>query len=133
MDDFKRAYNKIYFDFSASTLENFRVADLMIKDMRLLKKIQTNVFFDNDFVKSFSVIANRVDIIKINTSTFSIRTIVSKFFILKIVSVTSRKTLQIEKIDQSNKSNVVSFAVNSISFQIRFFNLDKKILAASIN
>ena len=65
--------------------------------------------------------------------TSSTRAIVFKFSISKVVSVTSRKTSQAEKIDQLNKSNVVSFAVNSISFQIRFFNLDKKILVFFIN
>ena len=37
LNDFKRAYNKIYFDFFISIQENFRVADLMIKDIKLIK------------------------------------------------------------------------------------------------
>ena len=44
LNDFKRAHNKIYFDFSASTQENFHAADLMIKNMRLIKNFQANAF-----------------------------------------------------------------------------------------
>ena len=71
----------------------------MIKDIKLIKNSQANAFFDNNFVKNFSVTASRIDIIEIDTSTFSTRTIVFKFLILKIASVTSRKTSQVEKID----------------------------------
>ena len=39
LNDFKRAHNKTYFDLSASTQKNFRVTDLMIRDMKLIKKI----------------------------------------------------------------------------------------------
>ena len=38
LNDFKRVYNKIYFNFSTSIWENLCAADLMIKDMRLIKK-----------------------------------------------------------------------------------------------
>ena len=116
LNDFKRAHSKTYFDFSASTQENFRAADLMIKNMKLIKNFQANVSFDDDFVKNFSVIANRIDIIEIDTSTSSTRTVVFKSSISKIVFVISRKASQVEKIDRSNKSNVVSYTVNSISF-----------------
>ena len=105
----------------------------MIKDMNLIKNSQANVSSDDDFVKNFSVTASRADIIKTDTSTPSTRTVVFKFSISKIASVTSRKTSQAERINQLNKSSVVSSAVNSISSQTRFFNLDKKILASSIN
>ena len=115
LNDFKRAHSKAYFDLSASTRENLRAVDLMIKNMKLIKNFQANVFSDDDFVKSFSVIVSKVDIIKIDTSTSSTRAVVSKFSISKIVSVISRKTSQVEKIDQLNKSNVVSSAVNSVS------------------
>ena len=37
LNDFKRAHNKIYSDLFASTQENLRVVDLMIRDMRLIK------------------------------------------------------------------------------------------------
>ena len=133
LNDFKRAHSKIYFDFFASIQKNLRAADLMIRSMKLIKNFQANVSSDDDFVKSSSVIASRVDIIKINTSTSSARAVVFKFSILKIVSVISRKTSQVERINQSNKSNVVSSAVNSVSSQIRFFNLDKEILAFFIS
>ena len=133
LNNFKRAHSKIYFDLSALTSENFRAADLIIKDMKLIKNFQANVFFDNDFVKNSSVTASKVDIIKINISISSIKVIVFKFLISKIAFVTSRKASQVEKIDQLNKSNVVSSAISSISPQIQFFNLDKKILALSIN
>ena len=99
LNDFKRAHSKTYFDFFASTQKNFRAADLMIRDMKLIKDFQANAFFDDDFIESFSVTASRVDIIKIDTSTPSIKTIIFKFSILKIVSVTSRKTSQVEKIN----------------------------------
>ena len=83
--------------------------------MRLIKNFQVNVSFDDDFVENFSVIISKVDIIKIDTSISSIRTVVFKSLISKIVSVILRKMSQVEKINQLNKSNVVSFAVNSIS------------------
>ena len=101
--------------------------------MKLIKNFQTNVSSDDDFVENFSVTASRVDIIEIDTSTSSTRIIVFKSSISKIVSVIPRKTSQAEKIDQLNKSNVVSSAANSVSFQSQFFNLDKEILAPSIN
>ena len=133
LNDFKRAHSKIYFDFSASIRKNLRAVDLMIRSMKLIKNSQANVSSDNDFVKSSSVIVSRVDITEADTSTPSTRTIVFKSSISKIVSVTSRKTSQVERIDQSNKPNVVSSAVNSISCQVRFFNLDKEILVFFIN
>ena len=37
LNDFKRVHNKIYFDFSASTRKNFRAANLIIKDIKLIK------------------------------------------------------------------------------------------------
>ena len=116
LNDFKRVHSKTYSDFSAPTRKDLRAADLMIRDINLIKNFQTNVLSDDDFVESFSVTASRINIIKINTSTSSTRAVVFKFSILKIAFVTSRKTSQVEKIDQLNKSNVVSSAVNSISF-----------------
>ena len=115
LNDFKRAYNKTYSDLSASTRKDFRAADLMIRNMRLIKNFQTNASFNDNFVENFSVIASRIDITEVNTSTSSIKTVVFKFSISKIVSVTSRKTSQTEKIDQLNKSSVVLSVVNSVS------------------
>ena len=37
LNDFKRAYSKIYSDFFASIRENLRAADLMIRDIKLIK------------------------------------------------------------------------------------------------
>ena len=133
LNDFKHVHSKVYFNFSASIRKNFRAADLIIKDIRLIKNSQINAFFDDDFVENFSVTANRIDITEINTSISSTRAVVFKFLISKIVFVTSRKASQVERINQLNKSNVVSSAVNSVSFQIQFFNLDKEILAFFIN
>ena len=116
LNDFKRVHNKTYSDFSASTRENLRVVDLMIRNMKLIKSFQTNIFFDDDFVESFSVTASKVDIIEIDTSTSSARAVIFKFLISKIVSVISRKTSQAERIDQLSKLNVVSSVINSISF-----------------
>ena len=116
LNDFKRVYNKIYSDFSASTRKDFRAADLIIRDMRLIENFQINIIFDDNFVESFSVTASRIDIIKIDILTFLTRAVVCKFSISKIAFVTSRKTSQVERIDQLNKSNVVSFAANSVSF-----------------
>ena len=116
LNDFKRAHSKTYFDLSAPTRKDLRAADLMIRGMRLIENSQANAFFDDDFVESFSITASRVDIIKTDTPTSSTRAVVFKFSISKVVSVTSRKTSQAEKIDQSNKSNVVSSAVSSVSF-----------------
>ena len=115
LNDFKRAHSKIYSNLSASTQKNFRAADLIIKNMKLIKNSQTNAFSDDDFVENFSVTASRIDTIETDTPTPSIRAVVFKFSISKIASVTSRKTSQIEKIDQLNKSNVISSAVNSVS------------------
>ena len=115
MNDFKRAHSKTYSDLFALTREDLRAADLMIRDMRLIKNFQTNAFFDNDFVESFSVTVSRVDIIETDISTPSARAIVFKFSISKIASVTSRKASQAERIDQLNKSSVVSSVVNSVS------------------
>ena len=99
MNDFKRVHSKIYFDLSASTRKNLHAADLMIKDMRLIENFQTNIFSDDDFVENFSITANKVDIIEIDTPIPSARAVVFNFLILKIVSVTSRKASQVEKID----------------------------------
>ena len=116
LNDFKQVHNKIYFNFSALTREDFRAVNLMIRNIKLIKNFWINVFLDNDFVESSSIIINRVDITEINISTSSIRTIVFKFSILKIVFIISRKASQVEKIDQLNKSNIVSSAVSSVSF-----------------
>ena len=99
LNNFKRVYNKIYFDLFASIRENLRAADLMIRNIKLIENFQTNTSFDDDFVESSSVTASRVNIIKINISISSIKAIVFKFSISKIVSVTSRKTSQVERID----------------------------------
>ena len=101
--------------------------------MKLIENSQANVFFDVDFVENFLVTASRADIIKINISISSTRAVVFKSLILKIVSVISCKTAQVERINQLNKSNVVSSAVNSILFQVRFFNFDKKIFVLFIS
>ena len=116
LNDFKRAHSKTYSDLSASIQKNFRVVNLMIKDMKLIKNSQVNVSSDDDFVKSSSVTASRVDITEINTSTPSTRTVVFKFSISKIVFVISRKASQVERINQLNKSNVISSAASSVSF-----------------
>ena len=105
----------------------------MIRSMNLIENFQANTFFNDGFVESFSITASRVDIIEINTSTFSAEAVVFKFSISKIVFVISRKASQVERIDQSSKLNVVSFVVNSVSFQTRFFNLNKKVLVFFIN
>ena len=133
LNDFKRAHSKTYSDLSASIRKDFRAADLMIRNMKLIEDSQANASFDDDFVESFSVTASRADIIETDTSTPSARAVVFKFSISKIISATSRKASQVERIDQSNKSNVVSSAVNSISSQIRFFNFNKEILASFIS
>ena len=99
LNNFKRAHSKIYFDFSTSIQKNFRAVDLMIKNMKLIENFQANTFFDDDFVKSFSVTASKVDIIKIDISTFSTKAIIFKFSISKIAFVTSRKTSQVERIN----------------------------------
>ena len=133
LNDFKRAHSKIYFNLSASIRKDLRAVDLMIKNIKLIENSQANAFFDDDFIENFSVTVSRVDIIKINTPTSSIKAVVFKFLMSKIAFVTSRKTSQVERIDQLNKSNVVSSAVNSVSSQIQFFNFDKEILVFFIN
>ena len=86
--------------------------------MKLIKKIQANVSFDDGFVKSSSIIVNKIDVTKTDTSTFSTKAIVFKFSISKIAFIISRKTSQVEKINKINKSNIVSSAASLISFQI---------------
>ena len=133
LNNFKRVHNKACSDLFASTYKNFCAAGLMIKDIKLIKNFQANTFFNDDFVENSSITTNRIDIIEIDTSISSTKAVVFKFSILKIVSVISRKTLQVGKINQLNKSNVVSSAVNSISFRIQFFNFNKKILVSFIS
>ena len=99
LNDFKHAHSKTYFDFSAPTQKNFRAADLMIKDMRLIENFQANAFFDDDFVESSSVTASKADIIETDISTSSTRAIIFKFSISKIASVISRKASQAERIN----------------------------------
>ena len=99
LNDFKRAHSKAYSDLFASTRENFRAADLMIKDMSLIKNFQANASSDDDFVENFSVTVSKVDITEADTPTSSTRAIVFKFSISKIVSVTPRKTSQAERIN----------------------------------
>ena len=133
LNNFKCVHNKSYFEFSISIRKDFCAADLIIKNMKLIKNFQTNTYFDDDFIENFSVLVNRIDIIKIDISISSTRAIVFKFLISKIVSVISRKASQVENINQLNKSNVVLSVVNSISSQVRFFNFNKKIFAFFIN
>ena len=99
LNDFKRAHSKTYFDLFALIRDDFCAANLIINNMRLIENSQTNASFDDNFVKSFSVTASKVDIIKVNTSTFSIRIIVFKFVISKTASVISRKISRFEKIN----------------------------------
>ena len=99
LNDFKRVHSKIYSDLSMSIQKNFRAADLMIRNMKLIKNSQANASFDDDFVESSSVTASRVDIIKTDISTSSTKAVVFKFSILKIAFVTSRKASQVEKIN----------------------------------
>ena len=63
LNDFKRVHNRIYSDFSVSTRKNFRAVDLMIRNMKLMKNFQINIFFDNDFVENFSITTSKIDII----------------------------------------------------------------------
>ena len=99
LNNFKRVHNKTYSDLFVSTSKNLRAVNLMIRDMKLIENFQTNAFFDDDFVENFSVTVSRLDITEINISTSSTKTIIFKFSISKIASVTSRKTSQAEKID----------------------------------
>ena len=101
--------------------------------MKLIKNFQINVSFNDDSVENFSITTSKVHITKTDTSTPSTRAVVFKFSILKIAFVISRKTSQAEKIDQLNKSNIVSSTVNSVSFQVQFLNLDKKIFVSFIS
>ena len=45
LNDFKRVHNKIYTDFFTSIRKNFRAADLMIRNMKVIKKILSKCFF----------------------------------------------------------------------------------------
>ena len=99
LNNFKRVHSKTYFDLFTSIQENLRAVDLMIRGMRLIENFQTNASSDDDFVKSFSIIASKVDTIETDTSISSTKAVVFKFSILKIASVTLRKTSQVKRID----------------------------------
>ena len=99
LNDFKRVHSKTYSDLFVSIQKNFHAADLMIRNMKLIKNFQANIFFNDDFVKSSSITVNRIDDIKIDTSTSSIKAVVFKFSILNVTFVTSCKASQVEKID----------------------------------
>ena len=80
IDDYKRVFSDVLIDLSTSILNDFRTINLMMNDLRLIKNFQTNVFFDDDFIKSSSIIVNRVITVEINTSIFS-KIIVFKMFV----------------------------------------------------
>ena len=99
LNDFKRVHSKIYSDLSASTREDLRAADLMIRNMSLIEDSQANASFDDDFVESFPVTVSRADITETGIPTSSARAVVFKFSISKIASATSRKASQVERIN----------------------------------
>ena len=53
LNNFKCVHSKISFNFFASTQKNFRVADLMIRNMKLIKNFQANIFLMIISLKAF--------------------------------------------------------------------------------
>ena len=52
LNDFKRAYSKVYVAFDTSIEEDLDAINLMINDMRLIKLFLANISFDDNFVES---------------------------------------------------------------------------------
>ena len=65
LNDFKRVHSKTYFDFSASTRENFRAADLMIRNIKLLKNSQAYVFLMIILIKPFQSLQAELILLKL--------------------------------------------------------------------
>ena len=87
INDYKRAFSDVLNDLSTSISNDFRAINLMMNDLKLMKKFQTNVSFNDNFIKSLSVIVNKIIIIEINIST-SLKIIMFKFTILMLAFVT---------------------------------------------
>ena len=105
LNNFKRAYNKTYVDFFASTRKNLCAADFTINDIKLMKNSRVNASFEENFIKNSSIIINKVDIIKTNILISSTRTIFFKFSISKTGSATLNKLSQLYKIKWIVKSD----------------------------
>ena len=114
LNNFKRVHSKTYIDFSTSIRKNFRVVDLKIRNIRLIKNFQANAFFDENFFKNFSVTVNKIDIITIDTLISWTRAIIFKFVISKIAFIILRKILQSENVNHFNKSSIVSSAADFV-------------------
>ena len=80
INDYKRAFNDALTDLSTSILNDFRIIDLMINNLRLIKNFQINISFNNDFIKNLSITASKVIIVERNT-LISSKIIVFKMFI----------------------------------------------------
>ena len=83
INDYKRAFNNVLINFSASTLNDFRATDLMMNDLKLIEDFQADVSFDDDFMKNSSIIVNKIIIVETNIST-SLKIIVFKMFVFVI-------------------------------------------------
>ena len=58
INDYKRAFSDVLINLSISISNDFRAIDLMMNNLRLIKNFQTDVSFDDDFVKNLSIIVN---------------------------------------------------------------------------
>ena len=119
INDYKRAFNDVLINFLTSILNDFHATDLTINDLRLIKNFQTNVFFDNDFVKSSSIIVNKIIIVETNI-LISLKIIVFKMLVFIIFSRSSRN-----KIDKLIASFVFLIVVAFTFDCPSFFNLKK--------
>ena len=119
INDYKRVFNDVFIDFLTLTLNNFRAIDLMINDLKLIKNFQTNISFDDDFVKNLSIIVNKIIIVETNISTFS------KIIVFKMLVFVISSRLNKSKINQLIVSFVFSIVVASTFNRSSFFNLKK--------
>ena len=123
INDYKRVFNDVLIDFFASISNDFRVVDLIINDLKLIKSFQANVFFDDDFVKNSSNTINRITIVEMNISTFFKKTMFKSSIAMFAFVIFFQ--LNKNKIDQFIASFVFLIIVAFTSDRPSFLNLKK--------
>ena len=123
INDYKRAFSDVLIDFFTLTSNDFRVINLIMNDLKLIKDSQANASFDDDFVKSSSDIINKITIVEMNTSMF-FKKAMFKSSIAMFVFVTSFR-LSKSKIDQFIASFIFLIIVAFTSDRSSFLNLRK--------
>ena len=119
INDYKRVFSDVLTDLSTLISNDFRAINLMMNDLKLIKNSQADAFFSDDFVKSLSIIANKIIIVETNISISS-RTIVFKMFVSVIFFRPNRS-----KIDKSIASSAFLIVIAFTPDRSSFFNLRK--------